>query len=270
MVALGAGVAVGVAYAAIPDGNKVFTACMLKNVGTVRLIDKSLPSTNLMSHCTDKEIEISWNQKGQDGAPGAPGATGPAGPAGPAGKDGTNGTDGKDGISVSSAVEPAGTNCANGGSKFTAANGVTYACNGSDGSSSGPSACSRSVSGASGTEGGTVDVAGCTSVGLTGNSSVVCALDGGVEGQPLTLYADHAWSQIGGRYVFVNALTYAGQPFTCNGVHNLRLNGSYLTGVEIGANGAIGVGGNQGGSDTLQLVFDGENWLEVSQMMNVH
>src|ERR1041385_5480389 len=111
MVALGAGVAVGVAYAAIPDGNKVFTACMLKNVGTVRLIDKSLPSTNLMSHCTDKEIEISWNQKGQDGAPGAPGATGPAGPAGPAGKDGTNGTDGKDGVSVTTAAELAGANC---------------------------------------------------------------------------------------------------------------------------------------------------------------
>ena len=38
-------------------------------------------------------------------------------------------------MSVASAVEPAGANCADGGSKFTAANGVTYACNGADGES---------------------------------------------------------------------------------------------------------------------------------------
>src|SRR6478672_4147790 len=83
-----AAIARGVAYATIPGPGNVYSACILKGVGTIRLIDKSLPSTNLMSHCTDKETEISWNQKGQDGAPGPPGATGPAGPAGPAGKDG--------------------------------------------------------------------------------------------------------------------------------------------------------------------------------------
>jgi len=86
----------GIAYATIPDNNKVFTACMLNNIGTIRLIDKSLPSTNLMSHCTDKESEVSWNQKGQNGAPGLPGATGPAGPAGPAGRAGPAGGDGED------------------------------------------------------------------------------------------------------------------------------------------------------------------------------
>src|SRR5437660_167992 len=94
VVALASLIGAGIAYSAIPDGNKVFTACMLNNVGTVRLIDKSLPSTNLMSQCTAKETQISWNEKGQDGAagaPGAPGATGPVGPAGPAGKDGING-----------------------------------------------------------------------------------------------------------------------------------------------------------------------------------
>ncbi len=50
-----AAIAGGVAYAAIPNGGGVYTACMLKGVGTIRLIDKSLPSTNLMSHCTDKD-----------------------------------------------------------------------------------------------------------------------------------------------------------------------------------------------------------------------
>jgi hypothetical protein len=96
--------------------------------------------------------------QGPRGDTGAAGANGPQGPAGPAGADGKNGVDGKDGIngtngldgapgaggedgddgvSVTSGVEPAGTNCENGGSKFTAANGVTYACNGSNGTGAG-------------------------------------------------------------------------------------------------------------------------------------
>lgn len=113
--------AAGITYAAIPDNGNVYTACMLKNVGTVRLIDKTLPSTNVMSHCSTLETEVSWNQRGVDGKDGVNGT------------NGTNGADGRDGVSVSSAVEPAGSNCANGGSKFTAANGITYACNGGGG-----------------------------------------------------------------------------------------------------------------------------------------
>ena len=35
--------AAGIAYATIPDGGKVYTACMLNGVGTIRLIDPSLP-----------------------------------------------------------------------------------------------------------------------------------------------------------------------------------------------------------------------------------
>jgi hypothetical protein len=127
----------GIAYAAIPDSNKVFTACMLNGVGTMRLIDKSLPSTNLMSHCTDKETQISWNQAGQPGPAGPSGPQGPKGDTGTPGKDGmngTNGTNGKDGVSVTNAVEPAGPNCANGGSEFAVGSGTpTYACNGKDG-----------------------------------------------------------------------------------------------------------------------------------------
>jgi hypothetical protein len=49
------------------------------------------------------------------------------------GTNGANGSNGTNGISVTSAVEPVGANCANGGSRFTAANGVTYACNGATG-----------------------------------------------------------------------------------------------------------------------------------------
>jgi hypothetical protein len=47
----------GIAYATIPGPNNVYSACMLKGIGTIRLIDKSLPATNLMSRCTDKETD---------------------------------------------------------------------------------------------------------------------------------------------------------------------------------------------------------------------
>ena len=117
----------GFAYATIPDNNKLFTACMLKNVGTVRLIDSSLPSSSLMSHCTSLESTVAWNQQGQAGTPGA------MGPAGAAGRDGSDGKDGHDGVSVTES--PAGTSCANGGVALTAANGTGYVCNGADGGS---------------------------------------------------------------------------------------------------------------------------------------
>ena len=48
----------GIAYATIPDGGGVVTACTLKNVGTVRLIDTALPSSNLLSHCTDRKSVV--------------------------------------------------------------------------------------------------------------------------------------------------------------------------------------------------------------------
>ncbi len=95
--------AAGIAYATIPSSGNVYTACMLKGVGTIRLIDPSLPSSNLLGHCSALETQVSWSQNGQPGAPGpqgpqgakgdpgTPGATGATGPAGPAGADGAAG-----------------------------------------------------------------------------------------------------------------------------------------------------------------------------------
>jgi hypothetical protein len=125
-----AAVAGSVAYATIPGPDNVYSACMLKGIGTIRLIDKSLPSTNLMSRCTDKETEVSWNRAGQAGPPGPQGVKGEPGAPG---TNGTNGTDGKDGVSVTTASEPAGASCAGGGVQLTAANGVSYVCNGERG-----------------------------------------------------------------------------------------------------------------------------------------
>jgi Collagen triple helix repeat (20 copies)/Thrombospondin type 3 repeat len=164
-VAVAFAVAGGIAYATIPDNSHVFTACMLKNVGTIRIIDTSLPASNLLGHCTSLETQISWNQSGQgatgpmgpkgDPGPAGPagatgpagpkGDTGPAGPAGPtgatgpggaAGQNGASGKDGApgaDGASVTSASEPAGGNCAFGGVRFVVAGSTSYVCNGAPG-----------------------------------------------------------------------------------------------------------------------------------------
>jgi hypothetical protein len=84
----------GIAYAMIPDGNKVFSACMLKNVGTIRLIDPSLPGNSLITHCTALEAPLTWNQVGQPGPPGQQGTQGPQGPQGPQGAQGLPGAAG--------------------------------------------------------------------------------------------------------------------------------------------------------------------------------
>jgi Phage Tail Collar Domain/Collagen triple helix repeat (20 copies) len=87
----------GIAYATIPDGSGVYTACMLKNVGTIRLIDPSLPASNLISHCTSLESKITFDQQGPPGPIGANGPAGSAGPAGPAGPQGLQGDKGDTG-----------------------------------------------------------------------------------------------------------------------------------------------------------------------------
>src|SRR5262249_38247191 len=73
----------GIAYAAIPDSGNVYHACVLKNVGTMRLIDTAKSGT--LGRCTALEQEISWN---------ASGAQGPVGPVGPKGDPGEPGAKG--------------------------------------------------------------------------------------------------------------------------------------------------------------------------------
>jgi hypothetical protein len=206
-----AAIAGGIAYATIPGPGNVYSACMLKGVGTIRLIDKSLPSTNLMSHCTDKEIEISWNQAGQ------PGPAGPSGPAGPAGAkgdpgapgtNGSNGADGKDGVGVTTASEPAGTNCADGGVQVAAANGVSYVCNGKAGADG--------TNGTNGTNGAD---------GKDGANGINGA--DGKDGVSVTSAVEQAGGNCangGSKFTAVNGVTYA-----CNGTSG----GGGLAGREL-------------------------------------
>jgi hypothetical protein len=106
----------GIAYATIPDSGQTYTACMLKGVGTIRLIDTSLGGNSLLGRCTSLEAQITWNQKGQPG------------PAGPAGQSPTV-----------AQLTSGDTHCAAGGAAITDANGSTaYVCNGATGAAGQP------------------------------------------------------------------------------------------------------------------------------------
>lgn len=111
----------------IADSSVTYNGCENVATGAVRLLPSQLPppfNTTCNTDTTNKllkEMPISWNQTGPQGLPGTPGS------------NGTNGINGKDGTSVTSAVEPPGANCPNGGTSFQSASGVTYACNGTNG-----------------------------------------------------------------------------------------------------------------------------------------
>ena len=164
----------GVALATIPGGDGVIHSCYAKSGGALRVIDASV------TNCKSTETSLDWNMTGAQGPAGPqgpkgdPGPQGPKGDAGPqgvkgdagpqgvkgdagpqgvkgdagpqgangaTGPAGTNGTDGRDGVSVVSVPLSSGdANCPNGGSRLTAANGVTYACNGAPGQGSGGAA----------------------------------------------------------------------------------------------------------------------------------
>jgi hypothetical protein len=161
LVATGLLVAGGVAYATIPSGSGVYTACMLKATGTIRLIDPSLPASNPLSHCITtgnaalSETQISWSANGQPGPAGPAGAQGPIGPQGPAGAQGPAGPKGDPGpqgaagdpgpagpagptgaagSSITTSPVAAGDACPNGGAEFTDGQSDTsYACTGAQG-----------------------------------------------------------------------------------------------------------------------------------------
>jgi hypothetical protein len=74
----GLALAGGVAYATIPDVDGVIHACMLKKVGTIRLIDSAAGQ----SCSATLETPVDWSKQGPQGA------TGPAGPKGDQGDRG--------------------------------------------------------------------------------------------------------------------------------------------------------------------------------------
>ncbi|HWG08485.1 MAG TPA: hypothetical protein VN672_05710 [Solirubrobacteraceae bacterium] len=95
-----------------------------------------ITSTKQISPKVLKSLKGATGPRGANGANGVAGPGGPAGPQGPQGPGGPGGSEGKPGspgASVASSVEPKGPNCKEGGSKFVAASGTTFACNGEKG-----------------------------------------------------------------------------------------------------------------------------------------
>ena len=101
----------GIAWAAIPSAGGVINGCYQEVEGQLRVIDPATAS------CRPSEVPIAWSQQGVRGA------------NGDKGDPGAPGKDGRDGIDATVAPEAPGANCAAGGVKITAANGVTYVCN---------------------------------------------------------------------------------------------------------------------------------------------
>ncbi len=86
---VGAILAGGAAFAAIPDSNGVINGCFQKNVGNLRVIDPSAGDS-----CRPSEVPISWSQTGPAGPQGPKGDTGATGPQGPKGDTGATGPQG--------------------------------------------------------------------------------------------------------------------------------------------------------------------------------
>jgi hypothetical protein len=114
------------AYGAMSAAQSQINACYKPSTGALYLAGaKAGVKKSTRAGCRAGDVAISWNVEGPAGKDGAPGTNG---------VDGKNGAPGKDGTSVTGAALAAGdAHCASGGSAFTAANGVTYACNGAPG-----------------------------------------------------------------------------------------------------------------------------------------
>jgi hypothetical protein len=105
----------GTSFAAARPGDgsqDVIHGCIADGNGRLRVVDPG-------ARCGTHETPISFNREGRRGLQGPAGKTGEAGAPGPAGADGHDGTNGLDALTAT-ADEPAGADCATGGTKLTA------------------------------------------------------------------------------------------------------------------------------------------------------
>jgi hypothetical protein len=89
-VAVGAAIAGGIVWAAIPAG-VVINGCYQKSEGNLRVLDSATAA------CRPSELPISWNQAGLQGAQGPKGDRGDTGARGSQGEPGPQGAKGADG-----------------------------------------------------------------------------------------------------------------------------------------------------------------------------
>jgi hypothetical protein len=111
----------GTSFAATRPGDgsqDVIHGCIADGSGRLRIVDPG-------ARCGSRETPIAFNREGRRGPQGPAGNPGPAGAAGHDGAAGAAGAAGHDGANgldalTATADEPAGSNCATGGTKLTA------------------------------------------------------------------------------------------------------------------------------------------------------
>src|SRR5262245_36362781 len=91
VLALAPVAAASVAYATIPGGNGVISACLNPD-GLIKLIDRDAGES-----CPGPHQLVEWNQEGPTGPPGPAGPQGPTGPTGGTGPAGPQGPPGPTG-----------------------------------------------------------------------------------------------------------------------------------------------------------------------------
>ena len=106
----GVAVATTALTSAFTDSQGQLHSCVSK-LGTVRLIDTSLPATSPLQHCNATlETEVRWNQVGPQGKQGSTGPAGADGAQGPKGDSGDQGPAGPKGDKGDTGLQgPAGT-----------------------------------------------------------------------------------------------------------------------------------------------------------------
>lgn len=94
LVGLVAVSAVGIGYAAIPAGDKVFHGCVLNATGMIRLVDTEAAAPSPLGRPCNTRLEttVSWNQQGIPGLPGGRGDKGEKGDKGDKGDTGPAGS----------------------------------------------------------------------------------------------------------------------------------------------------------------------------------
>jgi len=144
VVLINLAIGAGQAFASIPGPDGTYTACRLKALGTLRLIDAADPKQK----CLDKtEVLVTWSQRGPVGPMGPTGPTGATGAMGPKGDKGDAGPVGPAGVPGGGPAIPICRGRPGGTCSATMAQACAYDADCPSGESCGwsPGACSQTT-----------------------------------------------------------------------------------------------------------------------------
>ena len=223
--------------------------------------------------------EVANTQYVCNGTNGTNGATGASGTSGTNGTTGTSGANGSNGITalVSVKTEPAGTNCATGGSKVSAgsdtnANGIldsseitssTYICNGATGATGATGVAG--ATGATGAAGATGSTGAAGATGATGTTGATGATGANGSNGLNTLVAIVAESA-GANCTYGGTKVTSGLDSNANGVLSAGevTSTTYVCNGAPGATGATGSTGATGATGATGPAGPGITWVDVT------